>query len=117
MALAPGRIYPNSTVQIIGDFTNTSTEAAFDPTTVTFKLISPCGAVSTYVYGTDTEVTKLAVGEYQAAVTPDRPGRWHYQWVLTSGTPTVTTISEGRFLVQDTPFYDAYWNDSAYRIW
>jgi hypothetical protein len=113
--LAPGRVYPGQTVQVVADFSNASTELLFDPTTVTFKLMSPCGSSTSYVYGADTEVAKLATGEYQASVTVDRPGRWHYQWMITSGTPAVTTMAQGTIVVQDTPFYDGDWNDFGYR--
>jgi hypothetical protein len=111
--LEPGRTYPDSTKQITVDFRNSS-GTLFDPTTVVFKLYSPGGVETTYTYGEDSECQKTATGQYVAYATLDEPGRWFYQWVITSGSPEVTSIAQGNVIVRNTPFYSG--SDTAYAI-
>ena len=101
--LAPGRNHINSPIQISLNL-QTNAGVDVDPTTLTFKTWSPCGVTTTYVYGTDSEVSKSSVGDYDAVFTPDESGRWFYRWEAT-GTGT-TIAKEGDFLVQASPFYD-----------
>ena len=99
--LAPGKYYPETTLQIEVSFTDED-GVAVDPSTVTFETMSPCWVRQTYVYGTDNEITKPATGNYVAEISPGEAGRWNYRWVTTgSGTALVT---EGDFLIQDSRF-------------
>lgn len=111
MALSPGRIYVESTVRIPVNYQDADGADA-DPTTVTFKLYSPSGDTTTYVYNTDAELQKGSVGDYFVDVTPTEAGRWFYRWIST-GTNTASAI-EGQFVVQASPFFDSYYED-AYR--
>lgn len=103
MALVPGRIYVESTVRIPVNYEDAS-HADTDPDTVTFKLYSPSGVVSTYVYGTDAEINRSSVGDYYIDVVPTESGRWFYRWVST-GTFKASAV-EGTFVVQASPFFD-----------
>lgn len=106
MAHTPGRIYPGASRRITGTFTD-GDGAAVDPDTVTFKLRSPCGAESTFVYLIDNEVLRASTGSYYADVTLSMPGRWHYKWLVTDDVSVdITAVEEGNLLVQDSPFYD-----------
>lgn len=58
--------------------------AAYDPTTVTFKVKNPAGTVSTYVYLTDPEVVKEATGVYSMYQVCESHGPWYWQ-VRTTG--------------------------------
>lgn len=55
----------------IGDIVTVDVEfknesgALTDPTTITFSMQQPDGAITNYVYGTAAEVTKTAVGKYR----------------------------------------------------
>lgn len=112
MALTPGRLYADTTLQITTAFRDAD-GVLVDPTTVTFETISPCGGTASYVYGTDDEVTKSATGRYAAEIVPDEPGRWFYRWV-TTGSGTAIVI-EGDFLIQDSPFaQNSLWPDYSW---
>ena len=100
--LTPGKYYINTVMRLTVNFQNDSA-ADVDPTTVTFKTMSPSGTETSYVYLTDSEIQKESVGDYYADITPDEAGRWFFRWV-TTGTGTTIAI-EGDFLVQDSAFF------------
>lgn len=101
--LTPGKIYAGSQVDIPVNFQNTSGDDV-DPSTVTFYVLKPDGGTDTYVYGTDSEITKSSIGDYVARITAAMPGRYHYRW-LTTGTGTTVAL-EGSFMVQRSAFVD-----------
>lgn len=95
--LEPGRVYVDDTKRLAINFQDDDGND-IDPTGLTFKLMSPTGTLTTYVYGTDAEVVKLSTGDYYVDVTPDESGRWRWRWVSTgSGRASVT---EGSIVVQ-----------------
>lgn len=102
--LAPGRIYPGSPFRVGAHFED-DTGTDVDPATITFKLRSPCGVETSYVYGTDDEITKSSTGDFYAEVTPDEGGRWQWRWESTGTNKTIAF--EGSFLVQHSSF-DGY---------
>ena len=65
--------------------------AFVDPTTVTFKLESPAGVVSTYVYGTDAELQKDSVGHYHIDSAVNLPSDWFWRF---SGTTAAASASD-----------------------
>lgn len=84
-----------------------------DPETVVAKVLSPRGTLSTYTYGSDTDLTKLAAGSYQLMFTPDTGGRWFIRWEGTfAGASSVVT--EDDMIVQLSPFEDGAMD--AYRV-
>jgi hypothetical protein len=104
--LKNGRLYPNTVLQLTIAFTDTD-GVAVDPDTVVFKLCSPCGVITSYTYGTDSEIQKASTGNYTADVTPDRGGRWFFRWETTG--PVFAT--EDSFIVINSPFYDTCCED------
>lgn len=58
---------------------------ALDPTTVTFRMRSPTGTLTTYVYGINAELVRMATGLYRVDLSLSEPGRWSYRW-LSTGT-------------------------------
>lgn len=110
MTLAPGPYYPGTPVRLTLALYDDDGNPV-DPDAVTFKLMSPCGAVTSYVYGVDTQVQKASAGNYYADVTPDAGGRWPFRWETTGDSKTIT--KEGDILVQCSPFTDGVWD--AYR--
>lgn len=106
--LIPGRIYVNTTIRIPVNYQNDQGED-IDPDTVTFKLSSPNGTITTFVYGTDAEVSKTSTGDYYIDVIPDLPGRWFFRWDST-GMNKATAV-EGDFVVQTSAFYAACGRD------
>ena len=101
--LSPGRYWPETAIRLTVTFTDSNGDAV-DPTTVTFETYSPCRTTSTYVYGTDSEVGKSAVGNYYADIEPGEPGRWHYRWKTTGSGTTIR--KQGTFIIQDSKFVD-----------
>jgi hypothetical protein len=67
-------------VRCRGTFTQNSTGAVFDPSTVKVSVRRPSGKVNTYTYGTHAEVIKEGTGLYYLDVTANTPGRWTYRW-------------------------------------
>jgi len=108
--LEPGKIWPGTALRIEVDFTDADGDPV-DPTTVTFKTHSPCGDIASYVYLTDAEVGKSAVGSYYADITvptSNSAGRWGFRWETTGAGTTIA--DEGNFIVQLSKFFD---NDSC----
>ena len=109
--LTPGRHAVNTTVRIAVNFQDDD-GTDVDPSTVTFKAMSPIGTLTTYVYGTDAELIRLNTGDFYVDFVPTESGRWHYRW---SSTGTGTAIAlEGTLVVQASVFYDDSATD-AYR--
>ncbi len=102
--LSPGKIYVNTVLRLTVSFTDED-GVAVNPTTVTFKLMSPCCCGSTsYEYGVDANITRPSTGNYIAEIQPDEAGVWSWRWE-TTGTGT-TVANEGTFNVQRSRFYD-----------
>lgn len=101
MTIKNGRVFPNSTLPLETAFAD-SAGAALDPATVTFRMISPRGQITTYVYGTDAELVRTAAGSYRVEVTPDMPGRWAYQWQSTGPA----ALDEDSFVCRNSAFYN-----------
>ena len=66
-----------------------------DPATLTVKFEKPDATVVTYVYGTDVELVKTAVGKYHVEYTLDQSGWWEWRQTSTG----VVTAQQGRFRV------------------
>ena len=109
MAIRPGKYYVDTTMRIEATFTEDDGDLV-DPTTVTFKTMSPTRVETTYVYGTDDEMQRLSAGRYSADIVPDESGRWHYRWITTGTGKAI--VMEGDFLVQYSVFVDE--NDVGY---
>jgi hypothetical protein len=75
---------------------------ATDPTTVTFKIMTPDGKTTTYVYGTDSELEKDSTGNYHVIWTANQEGLHTYRFE--GSTPCEVAI-EGEFIVPKTVFY------------
>lgn len=73
-----------------------------DPTTVTFRHRKPDGTVTAWVYGTDSQVVKDAVGKYHADLALNQEGVWTYRW---EGTGAAEVAGEDALRVLPTPFY------------
>lgn len=71
-----------------------------DPTTVTFKLTSPTGVVTTYVYGVDAQLVHTTPGSglYTVDVIFTEPGVYGY---LFTGTGTVNQSEEDQLFVRE----------------
>jgi hypothetical protein len=70
-------------------FTNLA-GVATDPTTVTFKVRTPAGVETEYVYGTDAEVVRTAAGAYYVDVTLTASSDWSVRFVATGSLITAT---------------------------
>lgn len=97
--IRPGKIYPGTSLSLTATFTDDA-GALDDPTTITFKTCDPNGTILSYVYGTDSELTRTSIGLYAAEISPDRAGRWHVRWETTGQV----SAYEDTFIVQDSPF-------------
>jgi len=84
-------------VRVSGAFT-TSAGVAQDPTVVKCSVRSPLGVVTTYTYGTDTEIMKDSTGNYHMDVSAPAIGTYYYRWFSTG---TGQAADEGWFEVID----------------
>lgn len=87
-------------VRLTGTFT-TSAGAAVDPTTVTFKLKTPAGLTTTYVYGTDAAIVKTGTGVYYVDWLTTMQGVHHVRW---AGTVANIAAGEDSFTVRESQF-------------
>lgn len=71
-----------------------------DPTTVTLKVKSPSGTVTTYTTP-DAEIVKVGTGTYQSDILLNASGDWWYRW---EGSGAVTAAREKRLSVRPTEF-------------
>ncbi len=102
--LTPGRKHVNGNVRIAANFQDED-RVDVDPSTVTFKVMSPGGTITSYVYGTDAELVKVNTGDYYVEWSPNCSGRWYYRWETTgSGT---TSAVEGSFVVVQSPMIES----------
>lgn len=76
-------------------------EQNVDPSTLTFKLKSPDGTITTYVFGAGSDVVKDAVGHYHVDYLTVKSGTHTYHW---QGTGTAQSALEGAFFVQPSQF-------------
>ena len=65
-----------------------------DPTVVTFKMREPDGALTTFVYPTDSELVRTAAGKFQVDWPIAKQGRHVGAWV---GTGAAETMEEFEF--------------------
>ena len=83
-------------VRLSAGFTD-SADAAQDPGGVQFKMRSPDGTVTSYVYGTDAQLVKDSTGNYHVDWLIASAGRHHYRFAgITSGQ----AAAEGEFRAQ-----------------
>lgn len=54
-----------------------------DPTDVTLKIESPSQQVTTFIYGTDSELVRDAQGKYHCDFQPSEVGDWEWRWEST----------------------------------
>ncbi len=97
-------VNPGDVVRISATFADDAGVAA-DPSAVTLNVrLRKFGATSvSYIFGTDAEVVKDAVGEYHLdysvpEISPDRGLAVEYEWV---GTGAVTAVEQGSFAVSN----------------
>lgn len=90
-----------------GTFLDAS-EVAVDPPLINVKVQDPNHVDTTYTYGVDASVEKLAVGIYRCTIKPTIPGMWYYRWEAVDPSSAIVTAMEGaeehRFSVRPSAF-------------
>jgi hypothetical protein len=77
-------------------FYTDATEATLvDPATVTFMFRTSAGVETSYVFGTDAEVTKSAVGVYEFVAPTYAAAGAHYIRVKSTGTVAASELGVG----------------------
>jgi len=72
-----------------------------DPNTVTFEVKNPAGTTTSYVYGTDSNVTKAATGDYDCDIDVEAAGIWYYYIKGESSGGENRGADQGYFYVQE----------------
>lgn len=99
-AIEPNEYDKGDLVRCTGTFTNAAGTAT-DPATVNFKMASPSGTVTTYVYLTDAQLVKDSTGVYHVDVDGSVEGTWHFRFYATGSGQAA---SEGTFIVHKSHF-------------
>lgn len=60
--------------------TEVATDTEVNPTTVRFKLKDPTGTITTYTYGSGTDIVRPSTGNYYCDCTLSTKGTWYYRW-------------------------------------
>jgi hypothetical protein len=98
---AKDRIEPGQAVTF--DAATHLNEVDTDPTELTFKVISPTGITTTYVYGDDPEITRLQTGHYRiefpVPAGQNSVGTWKWSW---DATGVVAAHLSGELVVSDS---------------
>ena len=94
------QITQGSTVRVTADFFDGI--ARFDPSVLTFKFMNPAGSVTTYVYGTDDNVSRLSLGRFACDAPVSTAGRWSYR--IESTTAGYDGDNDGSFTVVASVF-------------
>jgi hypothetical protein len=91
----PNKYEQHSLVRLQATFKNAALTLT-DPTTVSIKLTLPDRSVTTYVYGTDSEVVKDSTGVFYLDLICDTAGihKYHYH-----GTGAVQASKSGELWV------------------
>lgn len=84
-------------IAVTATFRNATTGALVDPTTVTWIVGEPDGTETSYVYGTDSEVTKSATGTYVGTIRVEQDGQHTSRW---NGTGAAVASDEEWFTGQ-----------------
>ncbi len=90
-------IYDVGDISRVSSTFKNSTGTPTDPTTITFKLLTPDGMTTTYVYATDAQLVKESTGVYHVDWSCTQAGLHVYGFI---GTGTVQTAEDSSFLVQ-----------------
>lgn len=72
-----------------------------DPGVVTFKIKTPAGTTTTYVYGTDAAVVKTGTGRYYVDYVATMEGRHEVRY---AGTVSNIAAGESHFFVAESMF-------------
>ena len=80
-------------------FANASGTAT-DPTTITAKIRTPAGIITTQTYG-DGVLLRSATGAYYVDVTPTTSGTWSYRFI---GAGALAAANEAEFFVSYSDF-------------
>lgn len=82
-------------------YTDPTSGAVTDPLTLSVSIRNPSGTITTYVYGTDAQLSKISTGVYQVLITMAQTGTYRWKWTAgTADGPTIDTDecdSERRF--------------------
>ena len=74
-----------------------------DPSSVTAKIETPLGNVSTLVYTVDAAVKRLSTGVYYVDQSVNIHGEWWHRWI---GTGDVVAADEAMITVKPSRFPD-----------
>ena len=95
------RLFPGDVLTLDAGFCDPVTGAPIDPATVKVKVKLPDTTVLTYEHGTDPELMKVTVGNYQLNLPLTVAGDW---WVRWESTGAYAAAEEARVVVLPSQF-------------
>lgn len=94
-------------VELTGVFTLAGSGEGYDPTVVRVRILDPLGVITIFLYGTDAELERDAVGSYLTIIRPTVAGLFTYRWEAEdSGSDARYGAEERQFLVRRSRFYE-----------
>ena len=96
IAMSTETCYVGNSIISTGTFTNVSTGLVADPSAITVKVKNAASTVTSYVYGTDSNMAKTSTGIYTCTFTPSSDGTWTVEWI---GTGNAVAVNMDTFKV------------------
>lgn len=92
-----------SRLNLTATFRDPLTKSIVDPDNVRARIVGPRGSpYHEYVYGIDSEITKVSAGIYRATVVCNKDGEWRYRFECWG---THVGGSDRQFAIRDSAFY------------
>ncbi|MEK6860967.1 MAG: hypothetical protein AABY07_03255 [Nanoarchaeota archaeon] len=92
------RFTEGDTIRLSGNFKVGTTNT--DPTGVKFQIKNPSGTITTYIFGTDSQLVKDSVGNYHVDFLVNVSGDWNYSFEGTGAT--APGRKETRFAIENS---------------
>jgi len=87
-------------IRATATFTDPDDGSPITPTTVSFRVVTPAGVGTTYVYGVDEEVTLISTGVYRVLIDLEESGKYKVR-VWSTGTGQAAEL--GTVIVERDP--------------
>ena len=82
------------TIRARATYTDPDTGTLIDPATVSVAIRAPSGGITTYVYQTDPELSKVSLGVFQVSIPLSEVGTYKWKWTGTATNKSAVDYDE-----------------------
>lgn len=82
------------TIRARATYSDPDTGVLLDPATVSVAIRPPSGAIVTYVYLTDAELTRVSLGVFQVSIPLTEVGTYKWKWTGTATNKSAVDYDE-----------------------